>query len=158
MFATAIGADVIPLGFADVVASLQTGLIEAGENAVSLYARTGIADEAPHLTLTEHSFGVSAIVASKAWWDSLTPQQQTWVTAAWPSIEQTRRAVRGESDADLAAAATLGIEVHPLTAEQRNLWKVATAEVTPALIEKIGGRSAETYELIQAARAAYAQR
>ena len=70
LFAASLEADVIPLGFADVVPSLQTGLIEAGENAVSLYARTGIAGEAPHLTITDHSFGVSAIVASKDWWDS----------------------------------------------------------------------------------------
>lgn len=158
MFAEAIGADVIPLGFADVVASLQTGLIEAGENAVSLYARTGIAAEAPHLTLTDHSFGVSAIVASKAWWDTLTREQQGQVTAAWPAITDTRRAVRAESTADLDDAAALGIEVHPLTPEQRNLWQEATADVTPRLIDKIGGRAAEVYGVIQAARKDYRRR
>ena len=156
MFATSIGADVIPLGFSDVVASLQTGLIEAGENAVSLYARTGIATEAPHLTLTDHSFGVSVIVASKAWWDSLSADDQQRVTDAWPTISATRRAVRTESREDLENAQELGFTVHRLTPEARNEWRAVTAEVTPELISKIGGRSAELYAVIQAGREDYA--
>jgi TRAP-type C4-dicarboxylate transport system substrate-binding protein len=157
LFAAAIGADVIPLGFSDVVASLQTGLIEAGENAVSLYARTGIATEAPYLTLTEHAFGVSAIVASKAWWDSLTPEQQQIVTAAWPTIDETRRAVRAESAEDLGAATELGIQVHGLSAEERQQWRAVTLSVTDTLIEQIGGRSADVFRVIQTARSDYVQ-
>jgi TRAP-type C4-dicarboxylate transport system substrate-binding protein len=156
LFAKALGADVIPLGFADVVPSLQTGLIEAGENAVSLYARTGIAGEAPHLTITDHSFGVSVIVASKAWFDALTPEQRSMVTAAWPAIETTRAVVRAESARDLQDA-SLGIVVHPLTPQQRDVWRAATADVTEQLIAKIGGRSREVYERIQLARAEYRQ-
>jgi TRAP-type C4-dicarboxylate transport system substrate-binding protein len=155
LFAAAIGADVIPLGFADVVPSLQTGLIEAGENAVSLYARTGIADEAPHLTMTEHSFGVSAIVASKAWWDKLTPEQQAQVQAAWPPISQTRAAVRSESERDLADPA-LGIRVHQLEPAEREAWRAATAGVTPQLVSKIGGRAAEVLAAIETGRREYA--
>ena len=152
LFAKSLDADVIPLGFSDVVSSLQTGLIEAGENAVSLYARTGIAGEAPHLTLTDHSFGVSAIVASKSWWDGLAPGQQAMVTDAWPAIEQTRAVVRAESASDLQDE-SLGIVVHALTPEQRAQWRAATAGVTEQLIAKIGGRSREVYERIQATRA-----
>lgn len=152
LFARAIGADVIPLGFADVVSSLQTGLVAAGENSVSLYARTGIASEAPHLTLTSHAFGVSAIVASKAWFDSLTQAQQAAVMAAWPDIRAARAGVRAESAADLAAGQELGIVVHELTPTERALWREASAGVTEELLATIGGRSREIYALVQAAR------
>lgn len=157
LFAKALGTDVIPLGFADVVAALQTGLIEAGENAVSLYARTGIATEAGHLTLTDHAFGVSAIVASKSWWDSLSAEEQAMVQAAWPAIEETRAAVRAESASDLENGAALGIVVHSLSPEQRDEWRAATADVTSQLIGKIGGRSAEIYERIVRTRGEYRQ-
>ena len=157
MFGKAIGADVIPLGFADVVASLQTGLIESGENAISLYARTGIAGEAPHVTLTSHSFGVSAIVASKAWWDSLSPDEQSAVTAAWPTAPEVRAEVRAESAADLAAGAELGITVHSITPAQRERWREVTAPVTEQLIATIGGRSDEIHAAIQEGRAAFAE-
>ncbi|MDP6435669.1 MAG: TRAP transporter substrate-binding protein DctP [Gammaproteobacteria bacterium] len=152
LFAGAIGADVIPLGFADVVASLQTGLIESGENSVSLYARTGIAGEAPHLTMTDHAFGISAIVASKDWWDSLSYERQQQVSNAWPDIAETRRAVRAESQSDLQYAAELGIVVHHLSKEQRGLWREVTAGATDRIIEIIGGRSREVYEVIRNAR------
>lgn len=157
LFARALDADVIPLGFADVVASLQTGLVEAGENSVSLYARTGIAGEAPHLTLTNHSFGVSAIVADKVWWDALTAAQQAAVSAAWPGAPRVRREVRAESAADIAAGADLGIIVHRISAAERALWRERTAPVTQQLVEALGGRSADILAVIQEGRAEFAR-
>ncbi len=157
LFAQSLDADVIPLGFADVVASLQTGLIEAGENAISLYARTGIAGEAPHVTITDHSFGVSAIVASKAWWDSLAPAEQAAVTASWPAAATTRAEVRAESAADLAQGEALGITVHRITPQQRDEWRTVTAGVTPRLIRTIGGRSQEIYHVIREGRVEFAR-
>ena len=155
LFARAMNADVIPLGFADVVPSLQTGLIEAGENSVSLYARTGIANEAPHLTLTRHAFGVSAIVASKTWWDSLDAGQQQAVQQAWPAAAETRADVRAESAADLEAAAELGIVVHALSPAERAVWRDRAAPVTADIIRTIGGRAAELHAVIAAAREEY---
>ena len=91
LIAQALDADVIPLGFSEIVSSLQTGLIEAGENGISLYARTGTAEEASHLTLTAHSFGMSLIVSRKRWWDGLTVQQRQVLSDAFPSIQQSRK-------------------------------------------------------------------
>ncbi len=155
LFAEAIGADVIPLGFGEIVSSLQTGLITAGENAVSLYARTGIAGEAPHLTLTAHSFGVSVIVSQKRWWDALPEADRRLLSDSFPGIEATRRAIRRETEADLALGEKIGIVVHPLTDEQRDQWRQATAPVTEKLIEALGGRSREIYATIERAKAEY---
>jgi TRAP-type C4-dicarboxylate transport system substrate-binding protein len=155
LFAEAIGADVIPLGFGDIVSSLQTGLIAAGENAVSLYARTGIAGEAPHLTLTGHSFGVSVIVSQKQWWDALPEVDRRLLADSFPGIGETRRAIRRETENDLANSAELGYVVHVLTPEQREQWQRATASVTGKLIQALGGRSAEIYQIIERARAEY---
>jgi len=147
LFADAIGADLIPLGFGEIVSSLQTGLIEAGENSVSLYAHTGIAGEAPHFSQTHHVFGVSVIVADKKWWDALPAQDRIVLTESFPSITESRRLSRAQDMADLADSA-LGIIVHTLSDEQRNEWRDATAGVTEQLIEKLGGRTREIYALI----------
>ncbi len=157
LFAAAIGADVIPLGFGDIVPSLQTGLIAAGENAVSLYARTGIAGEAPHLTLTGHSFGVSVIVSQKQWWDALPPADQALLTEAFPAISETRAGIRGQTREDLALGEAIGIMVHELDEGQRARWREATAGVTEQLITALGGRSREIHAVIQQARAEYRQ-
>lgn len=155
LFAEAIGADVIPLGYGDIVPSLQTGLIDAGENSISLFARTGISAEAPHFTLTRHAFGVSVIVADKRWWDGLPADLRQLVADAFPSVGESRQVTRAQDIADLADA-TLGIQVHALTAGQRQQWIAATAGVTEQLIDMIGGRGREVYDLIRAGKAAYA--
>lgn len=153
LFAEAIGADVIPLGFGDIVSSLQTGLIAAGENSVSLYARTGIAGEAPHLTVTGHSFGVSVIVSQKEWWDALPEADRQLLADSFPGIEITRRAIRRETADDLANSDKLGFVVHALTGEQLEEWRQATAPVTGELIRALGGRSEWIYQTIERARA-----
>jgi TRAP-type C4-dicarboxylate transport system substrate-binding protein len=158
LFAEAIGADAIPLGFADIVPSLQTGLIEAGENSVTLYARTGIAGEAPHLTLTNHLLGMSLIVSRKAWWDALPAEDRRILQESFPPISRSRAVVRAETAADLAQAGTLGFIVHALTPEQREAWRRVTAEVTRTLIEDIGGRAAAVYAGIERSKAEFRAR
>ena len=155
LFAEAIGADVIPLGFGDIVSSLQTGLIEAGENSVSLYARTGIADEAPEYTQTRHAFGVSVIVADLKWWSALEESARVILQESFPAIGESRRLTRTQDVADLQDPA-LEIRVHELTLAQREAWKRATAGVTDELIEALGGRSREIYDLIRVGKAEYA--
>jgi len=154
LFAEAIGADVIPLGFGDIVSSLQTGLIEAGENSVSLYARTGIADEAPHFTQTRHAFGVSVIVADKKWWDALPVEDRAILTDSFPPITESRRQSRAQDLADLMDP-SLGIIVHTLTDEQRDAWRAATTDVTGQLIEQLGGRARDIHALILKGKAEY---
>lgn len=158
LFAQAVGADRISIGYGDIVPSLQTNLVDAGENGVPLYARTGIAGEAPHLMLTEHSLGMSVIVADKRWWDGLTDSQRELFSTAFPSIDVSRRMIRAEIDRDLAISETeLGFTSHELTAEQRALWVEATRGAHEALIGTLGGESREIYELIEQGREAYRQ-
>jgi TRAP-type C4-dicarboxylate transport system substrate-binding protein len=156
LLAESLGADVIPLGFGDVVPSLQTGLVEAGENSVSLYARTGIAGEAPHLMLTAHALGMSVILARRQWWQSLGDDQRLLLQRSFPDIQATRRLMREQDARDLAEARLLGITPHELAPADLEAWKRATAGVTPALIEALGGRSAGIYATIQQGRAEFA--
>lgn len=147
-FAEAIGADLIPMGYAEIVQSLQTGLIEAGDNSVALYAKRGIDQEAPHYTLTQHSLGMSIMVARKIWWDQLTSRQQQIITNAWPEAKILRQSLRSEVARDLANAASLGIVVHALSESDRKLWKQATQGQAERLALAIGGQATEVLDLI----------
>jgi len=151
-----IGADLIPLPFADIIPSLQTGLIEAGENGVTLYSRTGTAPEAPHLTITDHSLAMSIIVADKRWWDRLEPRHQKVLRDAYPGAAQIRREVRAEIEADYAQAAKLKYRVYRLTPAQRAQWIAATRATHNELLRTAGGNSARVYAGIQQSRKAFA--
>lgn len=158
IFAKSLDADVIPLAYADVIPSLQTGLIEAGENSVVMYSRTGIAPEAPHLTLTGHSLGMSVIVAQKRFWDRLEPAQREAIRRAFPPLEQTRRLIRAEEQRDLDAAAKLRFTAHPLTPEQRRRWAEVTRPTHAELLEAIGGDAERLYRLALDGKKAWAAR
>ena len=147
-FAEAIGADLIPMGYAEIVQSLQTGLIEAGDNSVALYAKRGIDQEAPHYTLTQHSLGMSIMVARKVWWDHLSSRQQEVIINAWPEATILRQSLRQEVARDLANAASLGIIVHALSESDRALWKQSTQGQVERLAIEIGGRATEVLDLI----------
>jgi TRAP-type C4-dicarboxylate transport system substrate-binding protein len=154
LFAQSIGADVIPLGFGEIVSGLQTGLIEAGENSVSLYARTGISDEAPHFTMTKHAFGVSVILTRKDWWDGLDEETRRILEDSFPSIDESRYATRAQTIVDLEDP-ELDIHIHELTAEQQREWRNQSMPVTELLIEAIGGHAREVYVLLQQGKADY---
>ena len=158
LFASAFGADVIPLGFGEIVPSLQTGLIEAGENSVSMYVRTGTSAEAPHLTFTGHSFGMSVIVADKAWWDGLDEADRQVMTAAYPSIEESRRSSRAEAEQDLKNAADFGIVPRWPDGAERDAWAAAVRHVPGELAEAVGGRSELVLATVAEGKAAFAAR
>lgn len=155
LFADAIGADMIPLGYGEIVPSLQTGLIDAGENSISLYARTGISAEAPYLTLTRHVFGMSVIVADLKWWQQQDEATRQVLTDNFPSIGESRAKTRAQDDTDLADP-ELGIRWQVLTPAQRAEWQQATSGVAERLLVDIGGRSREIYAIILKGKEAYA--
>ena len=156
LFGKAMRADLIPLGFADIIPSLQTGLIEAGENGVTLYARTGTAPEAPHLTLTDHSLALSIIVADKRWWDRLAPRHRSALLESFPNAAQIRKAERAEIANDIAGAAKLRFTAYRLTPAQRAAWVRTMRPTHAALVQQIGGQSARIYAEILRQKQAFA--
>ncbi|MCC5870636.1 MAG: TRAP transporter substrate-binding protein [Gammaproteobacteria bacterium] len=156
LFARALGADVIPLGFADIVPSLQTGLIETGENSTSLYVRTGIAGEAPYFTLTAHAFGASAVLAARGWWEGLAPARRALLEDAFPAIQDSRQAIRAESRGDLADAAARGIRVHRPDAPERASWEAAGRQANAALLSRLDARSRALHEQIMVTKDRFA--
>ena len=148
----ALKADVIPLPFSDIIPSLQRGLIEAGENGLPLYSRTGIAREASYMTMTEHCLAVSFIVADKRWFDRQTPSLQKILRDSFPDAAALRKSTRDEIAADLANAGKLGFRIYRLNSAQQAAWASATRGTHPALIADIGGDSARLYAGIIASR------
>ena len=147
-FGEAVGADLIPMGYGEIVQSLQTDLITSGDNSIALYVKTGKEQEAPHYTLTQHSLGMSVMVARKEWWNNLTPEQQQAIESSWPDPMNARLELREEEAENLKNAETMGIKVYRLSQAERELWKSATSGQAKRLAKEIGGRSEEILALV----------
>jgi TRAP-type C4-dicarboxylate transport system substrate-binding protein len=156
LFLAAVGADVIHMQRTEIVTSLQTGLIDGGETALVLYARGGEPLYAKHFTLTEHSRASGSSVFNKAWLDGLTPAQRAVVLTSYQSLAAQRAEAAQLYAEELARLPSLGVTVHVPSPAQKQQWREATRLNTARLIERIGGRAQEIYDLILEGKRAYA--
>ena len=175
-FCEAAGMDAIPLGIADVVPALQTGLVQGGLSSAVFHFFSTL-ELAAHFTLTYHSYDTGAIVLNADWYQSATEDQRRTIDGAWGSSAQARAGVRvlddmvlgwmregvqrGREGEVIRPLVTMGgdpITVHELTPDERAAWKAQTENVIDRLVETIGGRSREVYERILDGRAAFAAR
>ncbi len=104
MFA-AYGAQTVHMPFGSVYTSLQTGVMDFGENAVNVYLINKHYEVAPVLSMTEHEANNAILWISDKLWQSLNADQKQWVQAAARdvSVQEPKRALELER----AAAAKL---------------------------------------------------
>ena len=104
MFA-AYGAQTVHMPFGSVYTSLQTGVVDFGENAVNVYLINKHYEVAPVLSMTEHEANNAILWISDKLWQSLNTEQRGWVLAAARdvSLQEPKRAFELER----AAAAKL---------------------------------------------------
>ena len=155
ILAKSLGGDLLQMPFQDLIPALQTGLVQGGETNVILYSLAGIAGEAPHYTMTRHSYETGVVVASKTWFDALPADLQQIVADAFPRSPDSRRAVRGLSRRLEKSLAERNIQLHELTTAQRAAWVDATRENHLQIIQESGGQSQEIYDIILEAREHY---
>ncbi|MBT4740462.1 MAG: TRAP transporter substrate-binding protein DctP [Rhodospirillaceae bacterium] len=153
LFVRALGADTFQVASTEVVTALQTGLIEAGETNSHVYNITGTSNDAPFFTRTRNTPTVIAILANKPWFDELTPAQQQRVMTAHPSMVESGTALRADEERLLAEAAASHVTVIEPTTEQLALWRAVGLSTHQALIDEVGGRAQELYDMVMAAKA-----
>jgi len=78
----AYGAQTVHMPFGSVYTSLQTGVVDVAENGINVYLVNRHYEVAPVLSITEHEANNSLVWVSDKLWQSLTPEQKTWVQAA----------------------------------------------------------------------------
>jgi len=110
-FFTAYKAVPIHMPFGQVYTSLQTGLIAIAENGNDVVLKNKHYEAAPVVNKTEHEANNSHLWVSQKTWDSLTPEQQKWVTqAADYSLPVASRKALELNTAAVASLQKLGVK------------------------------------------------
>jgi tripartite ATP-independent transporter DctP family solute receptor len=104
MFA-AYGAQTLHMPFGSVYTSLQTGVMDFGENAVNVYLINKHYEVAPVLSMTEHEANNAILWISDKLWQSLNADQKQWVLTAARDVSQQEP--RRAFELERAAAAKL---------------------------------------------------
>ncbi len=87
MFA-AYGAQTVHMPFGSVYTSLQTGVVDFGENGVNVYFINKHFEVAPILSMTQHEANIAIVWISDKLWQSLSAEQKQWVLTAASDVSQ----------------------------------------------------------------------
>ena len=158
-FWRALSANPVALSYPDVTPSLQTGLIDSLSIELQSIYYGEYYKFAPFITLTGHALEVGALVASKTWFDGLTPAQQKRLrraaqedlsrsrTETWVLEQELIEKLRG-SEAD----------VHDLSLAQRQAWQSRLAVFRAATVRSLGAEEQAAYAGLRKGQAEFAGR
>jgi tripartite ATP-independent transporter DctP family solute receptor len=108
----AYGAQTVHMPFGSVYTSLQTGVVDAGENSVNVYLINRHYEVAPVLSMTGHEANNAILWVSDKIWKSLNEEQKEWVLEAGRdvTIQEPKKAFELE-DTAAAKLKTMGIKI-----------------------------------------------
>lgn len=141
-----LGANAVPMPFSELFTALETRTVDGQENPITTIQSSKFYEVQPYLTITRHVYTPWVVLASKKWWDKLSPDEQRLVRQA---AEASRDFERQDSRADsLKAMGTLeqaGMKINTVSPEEvaRMREKVQpvvdkyTQELGPALIQQL---------------------
>ncbi|SOY69425.1 TRAP dicarboxylate transporter-DctP subunit (fragment) [Cupriavidus taiwanensis] len=110
-----IGADPIPLPFSELHAALKSRSVAAQDNFYSQIVTGKLYEVQTYLSVTHHSYGAMALIASKRFWDTLAPVDQALLRdAAGEAGQYQRRLIRDENAKMRADLEAQGMRINEL--------------------------------------------
>jgi len=109
---SAYGAQTVHMPFGSVYTSLQTGVVDVGENSVNVYLINRHYEVAPVLSMTEHEANNAILWVSDKAWKSFSDEQKKAVLEAGRDVttQEPKKAFELE-DGAAAKLKTMGIKI-----------------------------------------------
>lgn len=111
----ALGGAATPVSWGELYTALQQGVVDGAENNPPSYYLSRHYEIARYYSLDEHTSVPDVMLASLPVWESLTEQQQVWVTKAMDdSVQYQRELWKTSTEESLAKVKAEGVTViHP---------------------------------------------
>ena len=132
------GFDAVALETADVLPSLQTGLIDAAPLPPVFALATQVDTRAPHMIEINWAPMIGACVVRKATWEKIpAATREALLKIAVETGKEIKRNGRLEMDASVQAMEKRGLKVTKVTPEIENEWRTAAEAVYPKIRGKL---------------------
>lgn len=138
-----LGASPTVVSFGELYSALQTGVVDGAEQPIANYKSNAFPEVAPNLILDGHTLGAIQVIITDEAWDSLTAEQQGWLTEAGKYASEFNRKI--SEDAENKVLEELKAEgVNVVEVEDPTVWQEAVKDV---IAENIKGQE-ELYQKI----------
>lgn len=108
----ALGASATPISYGELYTALQQGVVDAAENNPPSFHLSRHYEVCKFYSLDEHTTVPDVLLISEHLWNTLTPQQQTWVQEAADESAVYQRELWKEATAlALAEVQKAGVEI-----------------------------------------------
>jgi len=134
----AIGANAVPMAFAEVFPALEIKALDGQENPLVHMYSNKMQEVQKFISVTNHVYTPVALVASKKFWDTLTPADKAGVQKAAVEAGLLQRKLLEEGDIDVsakfkAAGVTLNIVSPAELARIQDKVKPVVAKFSPII-------------------------
>lgn len=110
---SAMGGSPTPIPWGELYTALQQGMVDGAENNIPSFWTSRHYEVAKHFCFDEHSRIPDIIYFSQPVWESLTAEQQTWITeAAAEALDFQRKLWNEETEAAKRELEAKGVQFH----------------------------------------------
>ena len=145
----AYGAQTVHMPFGSVYTSLQTGVVDVGENSVNVYLINKHYEVAPVLSMTEHEANNAILYVSDKLWKSLSDDQKKWLLEAGRDVstQEPKKAFELE---DAAAAKLKAIGIKIVSGVDKSGFQKVSSPMLDKLAKELGPHADKIKSLIVA--------
>lgn len=142
----AMGFEAVPIDWAEVYTSLQTGVVDGDSSNVIYWDYEYFRDQLDYFVQSSHNFSSYSLLMGELTWEALSDKDREIVeTAASEIITQQFKDAKAEDDKWIAAAQEAGMEYIVPTPEEKAAWvKRVREEVWPQVEESLGSEIMDT--------------
>ncbi len=109
---SALGGAATPIAWGELYTALQQGIVDGAENNPPSFYLSRHFEVARYYSLDEHTAVPDVLLVSKPVWDSLSPEEQTWLQDAADASAQLQRELWQQATAEaMAAVKAAGVTV-----------------------------------------------
>ncbi|MBS7535653.1 TRAP transporter substrate-binding protein [Ancylobacter sonchi] len=135
-----IGANATPMPFSEVFPALEVKAIDGQENPLLHMYANKMQEVQKYISLTNHVYTPVALVASKKFWDKLTPADQDGIRKAAVEAGLLQRKLLDEGDREVIGKfKEAGVEVDAVPPEQLARIQDQVKPVVAKFKDQIGG-------------------
>jgi tripartite ATP-independent transporter DctP family solute receptor len=134
-----LGANAIPLPFSELFSALETKAVDGQENPFNTILSSKFYEVQKYLTVTNHVYSPWIVMASKKFWDGLSPAEKNVLQkAAEKSRDFERKDSREEAAKALADLKAKGMQINELSPAESARMRDKLTRVNASIASNVG--------------------